>query len=643
MKMRKEKRIISSICCYCGCACRLNFVVEGNKIVEVLPDKTDLVSQGKPCIKGLTLNEPILKNRIRFPLIKNKRVSWEKAYEYIYKKLKKIKPKEIGFIGSGEYSNEDNFLLSKFARIVFKTSNIDSCARLCHAATAIAFQNQLGLAAMPGYLNDLLDADLIFTIGTNPASNYPVAFNRILEAKKKGAKLISIHFEPSLTSKLADLSLNIPLYGISAIVSGLIHLLIKNKDYEKKIEKIEGFKDLKESVQIFTPEFVTAFCRIHPEELDQIYKLIKKAKNMVVMHGMGVTQHADGLENVKNILNLALLKEAKIVPMRGKVNIQGAGDLGVCPDFLPFGGSKSLIKKNWGIELEKPGRKMTEFIFDKNLKALFVLGGNPAQSFPALEEVHQNLKRIFLVYIHHHFSETSKFADVILPSTILFESEGTITSAERRIRWVRPVRKISKNIKYAWKIFSDLGVRFGYKNQFSYSNPKEIFEEITRSIPAYTNLSWNQIKVNQNIFAEKEIKFKKFVRVRDSIPYSVPPKRYPFVLTTTRSRYHFCTGELTRATTKLKELEPKAFCYLNPIDGAKLKVKNGDKIKVISKISSVIAEVKLKEDVKIGTCIIPFHFENILVNKLVPRKKMIDPISGTPNLKAIFVRLEPIK
>jgi formate dehydrogenase major subunit len=138
---------VSSICPYCGCGCRLIFLVENQKIIKVFPDKKDEVSQRSPCIKGLTLHEVIEKDRILRPMIRENKnsklqeVTWKEAYRFIWNKTKKLKPEEILFVISGKTTNEDCFTQREFAEKVFETNQVDSCCtRLCHLITTEALK-----------------------------------------------------------------------------------------------------------------------------------------------------------------------------------------------------------------------------------------------------------------------------------------------------------------------------------------------------------------------------------------------------------------------------------------------------------------------------------------------------------------------
>ncbi len=203
---------IISTCIYCGCACKLKYIVENNRIIRVTPFK-EPVSRGKPCIKGLTIHEVVDEQRIRTPLIRESKnkdfepISWDYALQYIKDELEKYEPEDLMFVSSGEITNEDNYVIQKFARIVAQTNNIDNCARLCHAPTVFAYKRMFGNGANPSLMDDVYDLDLLLLAGTNPYSNYPVMFSRIVEARKNGLKVIYLHHVDHPVSKWADLKI----------------------------------------------------------------------------------------------------------------------------------------------------------------------------------------------------------------------------------------------------------------------------------------------------------------------------------------------------------------------------------------------------------------------------------------------------
>ena len=189
---------IESICPYCGCSCKLSYEVNKGKIIGVKPVKDDICSNGMPCIKGLTSWEPAHTERIKNPL-KNKdgtfvRITWQEAYNLIKDGFSGLKKNEIYFTGSANYTLESNYLMQKMAREVFKTNNVDNCARLCHAATGVGFKKLFGIGRVPNKMDDVLESDLIFAIGTNPMVDYPVFYNRIIQTRKNAIVIQNLFF-----------------------------------------------------------------------------------------------------------------------------------------------------------------------------------------------------------------------------------------------------------------------------------------------------------------------------------------------------------------------------------------------------------------------------------------------------------------
>ncbi|MEM5766150.1 MAG: molybdopterin-dependent oxidoreductase [Candidatus Aenigmatarchaeota archaeon] len=640
-------RTVKSSCIYCGCGCRLNFLVDGNKIKKVLPDKEDPVSKGNPCIKGLTINEVVDKGRILYPMVrygkKLKKTTWKKAYEYIKKKLKDLSPDEIFFVPSGKTTNENNFVMQKFARLL-GSNNVDACcSRVCHRATVQAINNVFGITANPWRMDEIYDRDCILIIGSNPASNYPVLFNRILEAKKKGAKILCVQPIKNQTSQEADLLMLIHAGTETAFLNGLMNFLIENKNYDKSVEKIDGFKELVCLVKDYTPEKVCGICGISKKDFENFSKLIAESKFFGAIHGMGLTQHVNAIENVHSLLNLVLLKNGKLLSFRGEVSVQGAGDMGGSPDELPVGQMINFerLEKFWGKKIEiKKGKNILEAFILSPVKACFVSGFNPAQSMPNLNQVQNNLKKMFLIQLDSYFNLTSKFAKVILPIPLLIEKNGTITNGERRVRLVKKVIEPPGEAKPEWLIFKELSKYFGLEKFFNYKNEKEILKEITEVIPAYMNIDPDFLIKGNDAWADKEIKFKKFMPENFEGLEDVRSKKYPFILTTFRSPYRFLTNEATSKSKTLKKFEVD-LCYINEKDAKRLKIRDGDKVEISNQNGKVKAKTKIKEFVPQGIVAMHFHSEKILVNKLFPIQ--FDEESFQPNFKIVAVKIKKLR
>lgn len=613
-----------TVCTYCGCACRLKFLVEGEKILRVLPDQTDEVSEGRPCIKGLTLHEVIQKNRVLKPMIREKKsaalkeVSWQEAYDFIYRKIRGIPPEDVLFTPSGKTTNEDCYAMQKFARSVFRTNNVDGCCtRLCHMATVKGLVNAFGNGAIPTKMNDIYGVDCLLIIGSNPASNYPVIFNRILKAKEKGMKIISVLVTSNQTSMQSDLALLIQPGTEAALLNCIMGALIKSGSYDKKTEKLEGFAELKRVIEKYSGSY--KLLGIPKKQFLDAAEMIIESKSFGVMHGMGLTQHSNAMENIHSLLNLLILKNGKMLSSRGEINVQGVGDMGC----LPSGSGKNMIQA----------------LITSPVKAAFISGFNPAQSMPDLDKVHRNLKKIFVVQMDHYLNMTSEFADVILPTPTLVEREGTITNGERRVRPVRKVIEPMGESKPEWLIFKELSKKFG--GTIDYKDSKEIFEEIVTKIPAYSKIDANSVYNGHDAFADKQIKFMKFNPGHFRRKEKIVSRKYPLILTTFRSQFHFLTDDMTEKSITLNKSPDGPFCYMSAGDAKRLGIKDGDNVRVSSSVSRVETKAKIDSRVPEGVIGMHFHFRELPVNKLFP--VACDSVCFTPNYKEVAVRVEKAK
>ncbi len=623
-----------STCIYCGCGCLLNYVVEGNKIVNVLPVVEDEVSEGKPCIKGLTIKEVYDKNRITTPMIRKKGklvpVTYSEAVDFIYKNIKDLSPDEIFVNGSGKMTNEDNYAVLKFARVVLQTANADSCCgRLCHATTVQAMNEMFGQSNLT-VMDNIKKADTLLIVGSNPFSNYPVFFNRL-----KKIKIVSVQNIFNFHTKEYDVNLKIKPGSETALLNGLINSLIKRGLSSKE----EGFEELKKTVSSFTKEVVCSLCEISEKDYDKFVDAIYESKKLAVMHGMGLTQHVNGLENIHSIMNLVILKKAFVQTLRGEINVQGVGDIGFLPNSLPTGDYSSVpkLEKIWKAEINKSkGKTILEALAINPVKAAFVIHFNPAQSMPALNKVHKILKKMFIIQIESVFNETSKYANVIIPSPLLLETEGTITNGEKRIRKANQVIKPPGKVVDEWLFFEKLANKFN--KTLGFKSKKEILKEIKKTVPSYSKINVSKLWEGEDQWADKSIKFLKFIPEKYEGIDETSSKQYPFILTTFRSQFQFLTGEQTTESAVLKKLDDGPCFYFNEKDMKKLEIKNKEQVIVESTEGKVKAKAISNNKIPEGIIATRFHYKKLLINKLFPL--MFDEETFTPNYKAVAVKVK---
>jgi predicted molibdopterin-dependent oxidoreductase YjgC len=625
-------------------------MVENGKIVRIVPDKTDNPSEGIACIKGLNLHESVAntEGRVLAPQIRDnknapfKEVSWEEAYRFIYEHTRDLAPSEVFINASGKTTNEDCYVTQKFARIAYKTNNIDSCcSRLCHVTTVQGLENCFGSRGAFSKMDDIYSLDCLFIVGSNPASNYPVLHNRILKAKRKGMKVVSSQAVYNITAKFSDVSLLIYPGTELILLNGIMNALIHLDAYDKSVEKVEGFERLKSVVELYTIDFVRYSCGVELEPLEQLIDYIADAKSLGIIHGMGLTQHVTGSENVHALLDLMILKNAQLLSLRGEINVQGVGDMGCLPDRLPTGPIATVpqLREKWNADLPlSKGKTIVEAFLISPVKAAFISGMNAAQSLPNLNVTHRNLRNMFVVVLDNYFNLTTKFADVVLPTPFLFERSGTITNGERRVRLVRKVANSCGDCKPEWQIFKDLSGFFECSNHFGYNEPKEITKEIVSIVPAYRQVNYSRVYEGEDEWADKRMVFRRFVPEHFEGVEDIRSDKYPLILTSFRSTHHFLTGEMTNKSKMLMSFKEGPFCYLSAMDAQRLGISDGDTVEVSSSVGTLECQAQVDESIPKGRVGMHFHFENLLVNTLFPTQ--FDEKTFTPNYKmtAVAVR-----
>jgi len=427
-----EMKYVPTTCPYCGTGCGFNLVVKDKKVVGVAPWHRNPINQGKLCPKGNYawefVNSP---DRLTKPLIKKDgklvEASWDEAIKLVSSKLKSYKPEEVGFFSSARVSNEENYLLAKFARAVVKTPHIDHCARLCHASTVVGLAGAFGSGAMTNSIGDIADSKCIFVIGSNTFEQHPLIGRNMMLAQKKGAKLIVADPRFTPTAKQADLYM--PFYSGTdvQIFNGMMHQIIKNgwenKDFIKN--RTKDYEKVKEVVmkEAYNLENTAKISGIPAKDLATAAEWFAKSGASCVCYSMGITQHTTGVDNVKSIANLQMLTGnlgrpgTGVNALRGQNNVQGACDMGCLPNV--YSAYQAVInpdfqkkmKDAWGVsEIAegKVGYTVTDMInvaADKpgTLKCLYVLGENPMLSDPDLHHVKKAFDNLDFVIVQDIF------------------------------------------------------------------------------------------------------------------------------------------------------------------------------------------------------------------------------------------------
>lgn len=684
MPKSKEKFRITEVektfttCTYCGVGCQIELRSMDGKILGATP-RDIAPNRGLLCVKGKFgysfINH---KDRLKTPMIRKDgklvEATWDEAYALIEQKFNEIKEKfgadAIGGFSSAKCTNEENYLFQKFMRTAIGTNNVDHCARFCHSTTGSGLGASLGIGAMTNTIEEIKDNKIIFVIGSNVRANHPVIGTMIKRAKQRGAKLIVADPRKIELSEAADVFLQMKLGTNSALITGMINVIINEELYDKEYieNNTEKFQELSECSKKYTPEYVGPICGIEPEAIKAAARLYASGR-AAIYFAMGITQHTNGTHEVQELTTLALLcgnigkENGGVNPLRGQNNVQGAGDMGAYPNKYPGGGKvedpqeQKHFEKAWGAKLsEKPGKFGTEMmtgIKAGEIKALYIMGENPALSDPDLNHIREALSSIDFLVVQDIFpTETAQYAHVILPAATFGEKEGTFTNTERRIQRVRKAIEPLGNSKPDCQIIIELFEKMGMPQK--YKSPEEVAIEIGETVWNYAGLNYKLIEKEgirwpivdgkgTDILHRDGIKRGKGLLFEspDLISGERETEEYPYHLTTGRVLYQYHTRTMTGKVEGLTEKSPHSFIQINPKDAERLSIATGDRVKVTSSRGELETYAVVTEDIKENILFMPFHFADGEPNFLTDASKL-DFSAHMPEFKTIAVSIQKI-
>ena len=497
-----------------------------------------------------------------------------------------------------------------------------------------------------------------------------------MRALERGLKLVVV--DPRKTELAARADIWLPLRpGTNVpLANGIAHVIIREGLYNRKFieQHTENFEAYAQYILAEWPlERVERITGIRREYIEQIARLYARAERALIFWGLGVTEHRSGSNAVIALADLALLcghigrPGTGAMPLRGQNNVQGACDMGGLPYVLP--GYQKLddpltrkkFEEIWGRPLpEAPGLTETMMYQEAlagRFKALYVVGYDVAMTHSNLNKVHRALEELELLVVHDIFwPKTADFAHVVFPVACLFEKDGTTDNGERRVQRIRKLVDPPEGVLTDWQIIVEISKRLGY--EMPYQTVEDIFEEMRRLMPTFQGLTYARLEekglcwpVPDENHAGTELMFTdgfprpsgkaSFVLPKYWVPEEEPTYEYPFVLITGRRLYHYNCGSMTRRVPGLMEWLPEELVEINPKDARKLKIRERDKIKVITRRGEVIARAHITNRVNPGTIFMDFHFLEPLTNLLT--SPGIDIKVHTPEYKVAAARIELVE
>ena len=670
-----------TVCTYCGVGCSFDIWTKGRHILKVEP--THGAANGvSTCIKGKFGWDYVNSaDRLTKPLIREgegfREASWDEALGLVVRRFAEIKaangPDALAFISSSKCTNEESYLMQKLARAVIGTNNMDNCSRYCQAPATTGLFRTVGYGGDSGSISDIERAGLVVIIGSNTAESHPVLATRVKRSHKlHGQKLIVSDLRENEMARRADVFLH-PRPGTDLIwLSAVTRYILENGLAKQEfIDKwVNGAAEYIKSLEPFTMEMASERCGLPIETLTKVAHMIAAADGVCVLWAMGVTQHIMGSDTSTAISNLLLATGNYMrpgtgaYPLRGHNNVQGASDHGAMPNFFPGyqkvddPAIRAKFEKAWNVTLPpKPGldnHLMIDAIQDGRLKSMYVFGEEMSMVDSNANYVGDALSKLdFFVVQEIFFTETCRFADVILPGAPSLEKEGTFTSTERRIqRLYRAMEPLGES-RPDWEIIQDIANRLGAG--WKYEHPSQIYEEIAPLTPlmagvtyerleGYKTLQWPVAEdgSDQPLLYTKQFKFPdgkaNFFPLTWYEPSNQQDAEYDLHLNNGRLLEHFHEGNMTYRTEGIREKTPCTFIEVSPELAIERGIKTGSWVQLTSRYGKVRAQAVITTRVTGKELYMPMNSVDEPVNRLT--SSYTDKATHTPAYKETSVQLK---
>ena len=529
------------------------------------------------------------------------------------------------------------------------------------------------------------EAKSFFIIGSNTTEQHPVFGAMLRQAvRQRGAKLVVADPRKIDITEFATLHLRHRPGTDIALVNGLMYIILE-KGWQNQAfidERTENFDEFKATVMNYPPEAVAKTTNVPVEKLYEAAEIIAKNSPMAEIWAMGITQHIVGVRNVMDLANLQMLlgnmgkAGGGVNPLRGQNNVQGACDMGGLPNvytgYQPVTSDEvhDKFEKAWGATSNtKVGLTVTEMvpgILEGKIKSLYILGEDPVMSDPDTKHIRHCFEEIDFLVLQEIFpSETSAYADILLPGVTFAEKTGTFTNTERRVQMVRKAIPIQGDAKDDWWITCQIAKRFlaGTSNQvqaeapysgWDYANTSEIMSEINALTPSYGGITHARLETGERLQwpcltadhpGTPILHTKQFTRGKgrfmpiDHVPPAErPDDDYPMVMSTGRVLYHWHGGQMTRRAKGIMEVYGSALVEVNPNDAEKMGLIEKSFVRITSRRGHIEAQAWVTDRVPPGMVYANFHFPEASANELTHAS--LDPVAKIPEYKITAVKVE---
>ena len=656
---------------------------------SIVGDASHPSNRGRLCSKGaalaLTLDDA---ERLTEPRIGGAPASWDAALDLIAARCSETiaahGPDSVAFYVSGQFLTEDYYVANKLMKGFIGSGNIDTNSRLCMASSVAGHVRAFGEDVVPGIYEDWDEADLVVLVGSNAAWCHPVLYHRLLAARAaRGTRIVVIDPRRTATADDSDLHLAIAPGADVRLFNGLLgHLAACGALDEAWIaEHTTGFAD---ALRVAGADYgdVAAACGIDAGVLATFYEWFANTDRVLTVFSQGVNQSSAGTDKVNAIINCHLATGRVGRPgmgpfsITGQPNAMGGREVGGLANQLAAHmrfdrpAEHDALRRFWDAPrlATRPGLQAVQLFDaarDGRIKALWIAATNPADSMPRADLVRAALAACpFVVVADCWPTDTTRYADVVLPAAGWGERDGTVTSSERRISRQRRFREPPGNAKPDWWMFAQVARRMGFGGAFDWDGPAAIFREHA-ALSGFENAGSRKF----DIAAMAELDDPAYDRMQPRRwplsdgaqagrlfadgDFSTPDRRArfvptpcrafmstnarPFVLNTGRVRDQWHTMTRTGRVPRLMTHAPEPTVALHPTDAAHLGLAADDLARIETDHGAAVLRVTVTAVQRAGETFVPMHWTDAFTSAGPPGRLVnarVDPQSGQPELKA---------
>lgn len=703
------------VCRFCGTGCGIKIGMRDNKVVDVSGDKY-AHNRGRLCIKGL-MNRDILyaEDRALYPMIRHNgelvRASWEDAMELMTGKFKEaIKnhgPKSVGYYGSGQLFTEESYTASKLFKAGIGSNNVDGNPRLCMASAAFGYTGVFGIDEPMGCYEDIDHADCFFITGANVADCHPIIWERVLDRKRSSRGTFIIVTDPrrTRTAKEADLHLPIIPGTDVTLYNAMLNEMLRNGHLDEEMvtqfvsfkqgEEERDFKSFTDHISQYTLDRAASTCGIAAGEIQEAAFRFATSGATMSLWTMGLNQQIQGTACNQLVMAMHLLTGhigrpgATPFSLTGQPNAGGGvRDTGALAHTLPTG--RKIANEKDRREMEQlwevpegsihpePGYDavaMFQAMEKGDLKCALIMATNPGQSMPNTLRYRDAMEKAFIVSVDSfQGTETSLFADIVLPAAMWVEKGGVFSQSERRYHYVPKLTDAPGEARTDLDIIVAFAERMGYGNLIKAKTPEAVWEEWRKiSAHSYYNfegITYDRLREGRGLLwpcpdEEHPGTCRRYVPGEDPMtqkegrldfygrpdgravvflfdqqePPEKPTEEYPLILTTGRVLEHWHTGTITLRLEELRKI-PVDFVEIHPADARALNLRDGSTVRISSKRGGANFKVRITNDIRQGLVFTTFHSAKHLINHATI--DAVDPQSKQPAYKFCAVKVEPI-